>query len=101
MSTPSLVERLIGLTPEEIEYALRNKRPSELIEIIVQLVRLEPHLTDKEFAKLRKIGARKVRGLMRNGEIAPAHKFGRTNAWSAPLSAYRRFDAKTVIPTVV
>lgn len=89
--------KLIGESLEKITYLLRNLRREEIIFLLFKHVSLEPHFTAKQIAAARCIGVRKVLALMRSGDITPAHKAGRTNSWTAPLSAIRRYDDKTAI----
>jgi hypothetical protein len=87
---------LINKSRTEIERALRNKDRPELLDLIFELVTVEPHFSVSQLARFRKVSRGTILDKIRNGEIAPVHRPVK-NALRIPLSAIAEWDANTKI----
>ncbi len=87
---------LIGKSRPEIERALRNKDRPELLDLIFELVTVEPHLSVSQVARLRKLSRDTILDKIRSGEIYRVHKPVK-NALRIPLSSIVQWDANTEI----
>jgi hypothetical protein len=87
---------LIGKSRADIERLLCNKDRPELLDLIFELVTVEPHFSVSQLARFRKISRDTVLDKIRNGEIAPVHRPVK-NALRIPISAIVEWDANTKI----
>ena len=87
---------LLGKTRTEIERALRNKDRPELLDLIFELVTMEPHFSVSQVARARKISRTTVLDKIRKREIPRAHRLGE-HGLRIPLSAVAEWDANTQI----
>lgn len=90
----SLRQRVLGKSRAVIATLCVNVPRGDLYDLIHDLATLEVHVTDREIASRRRMGWRKVQKLMRSGDIAPSFHNGRTNPYTAPLSAVHSFDER-------
>ena len=86
---------VIGKSREEIDQALRHKRPEELLDIISELATLEPFFSPRTIAAARGISQRRLVAMCKNRTIR-AHKISENN-WRVPLSAVREWDENTAV----
>jgi hypothetical protein len=89
---------LLGKSRAEVERALKNTDRPALLDLIVELVSVEPHFSVSQVARLRKLSRDTILAKIRAGEIKRVHKPVK-NALRIPLSAIRDWDANTEIST--
>jgi len=87
---------LIGKSRVEIERILRNKCRPELLDLIFELVTVEPHLSVSQVARLRKISRATILDKIHSGEISRVHKPVK-KALRIPLSSIVEWDANPKI----
>lgn len=79
---------------------INGKTPRHLlVSLLRKVCDLEMRFTDREIAKTRRVGVRKVHSEMLTGLCSPAYKIARTKPWTAPLSAVQRYDRETTVRT--
>jgi excisionase family DNA binding protein len=87
---------LTGKTRPQIESVLRNKDRPELLDLIFELVTVEPYLSVSQLARLRKVSRDTILDKIRKGEIPRAHRLGE-HGLRIPLSAVAQWDKNTQI----
>lgn len=87
---------LIGKSRAEIERLLRNKDRPELLDLIFELVTVEPHFSVSQLARFRKVSRDTILDKIRSGEISRVHRPVK-NALRIPISAITEWDANTKV----
>jgi hypothetical protein len=93
-----MTTNLLGKSRADIERALKHRDRPALLDLICDLVTVEPHFSVSQLARLRKVSRNTILEKIKAGEIKRVHKPVK-NALRIPLSAIRDWDANTEIST--